>query len=346
MFFIRADANEQIGMGHIMRCLTIAGAAKKSGIRTVFLLADETAVGVLEEQGQEYCVLHIDFRSMEAETEEDGKLWSILQENRTCVPVLLLDSYHITPEYLERIRKSFPEIKTVLMEDYGKTLCTADTIINYNIYGEDFKEYYKDFCRYMLLGCKYMPLRGEFTKQPYAIREKVKNVLLTTGGSDSLQIAPALAKSLALEKEFCFHVVCGRFSESLPILKEISSENENIKIYTDVKAMWELMAECDVAISAAGTTLYELCAIGLPTICFSFAENQRLPAQSFEKRTPMLYAGDYGEGKDSFVRQVKKEFGELTKKSMEQRREISKELRSLVDGRGAERIVAELFKGR
>lgn len=346
MLFIRTDANRHIGMGHAMRCLTIAKAAKRIGIPTVFLTADEKAAAFFLEQEQECVVLHTDYRYMESETVAEGVLWEVLTKDKSVSPRLLIDSYQVTPEYTRKIKSSFPHMQLVLMEDFGKTDCTADTIINYNIYGEDCAGHYKGVCRHMLLGCSYMPLREEFARQPYKTGKKVKNVLLTTGGGDSLHIAPTLVKELAVKKEFCFHVVCGMFSDSLPTLEKLAAENKNIKVYTEVKAMWELMAKCDAAISAAGTTLYELCAAGVPAVCFSFASNQILPAQSFAKYTPMLYAGDFREGKEYFVRRVETCLKELAQKPSEQRKEISRECKRLVDGKGAERIITELFKDR
>ena len=45
--FIRADANSQIASGHIMRCLTIAGALRRKDHQVTFLISDsdsETAL--------------------------------------------------------------------------------------------------------------------------------------------------------------------------------------------------------------------------------------------------------------------------------------------------------------
>ena len=50
MFYIRADGNEKIGMGHIMRCLTVADALRKQGEEVLFLTADEKPVKFIEER--------------------------------------------------------------------------------------------------------------------------------------------------------------------------------------------------------------------------------------------------------------------------------------------------------
>ena len=281
------------------------------------------------------------------------------------------------------------------MEDYGNVPFQADILINYNIYGTDFS--YENNAPKTLLGCAYMPLRQEFAKQPYAVREQAEHILITTGGSDSYRIAEKLVKMLtgpeavrtkAPEDKVLpnhalhLHVVCGKFSESLQALRKLEEEfaeaeksfaeprkpftelqkrfagqkpqdkeheeaaessRKRLTVYTDVKNMWELMAKCDVAISAAGTTLYELCAVGVPTVCFSFAENQILPGEAFEKYTPVVYAGDYEKNQTELFTKIAEQVTRFREMSQAERTAVSEKMRKIVDGKGAERIVAELW---
>lgn len=340
--FIRADANKKIGLGHVMRCLTIAEAAEKNGIKTVFLLADDGAETLLKERGQAYRILHTDFADMEGELPSLfevilSDLLDEIDEN-----IFLLDSYQITEAYVESLKEwlSRQNIRLALMEDYGSIPYEVDTIINYNIYGVDFS--YEKNASKALLGCKYMPLRPVFIGQNYEVRERVQHVLVTTGGSDSYKIAVELVRQLSQKQELFIHVVCGRFSDSREELLQMEQQKENIKVHIDVKEMWKLMAECDMAVSAAGTTLYELCAIGVPTICFSFADNQILPGNAFAKYTPMYYAGDYEKDKEAMFRTILEKTKALCMMSQKERAKISKQLKEVVDGKGAERIITEI----
>jgi len=403
--WIRADANKQIGMGHMMRCLTIAEAAGRAGIRTLFFTADEEAAPLLRERGQEYRILHTDFADMESELprlflemeeawqsrtetaaerrQETGEQPDAGQKQETREQpdagqqpeiVLLADSYRITESYLRRLKQklSGENSRLAILEDYGNVPFQADILINYNIYGTDFS--YENNAPKALLGCGYMPLRQEFTKQSYEVREQVTHVLLTTGGSDTYRIAEKLVKMLLFPEEvktegepetkLHLHVVCGKFSESLQDLRKLEEECEGeekrltkpegqdkecensrkrLTVYTDVKKMWELMARCDLALSAAGTTLYELCAVGVPTICFSFADNQILPGMAFEEHTPVVYAGDYEKNKTEMFAEVVKQVTRFRGMSREKRAAISENMRKIVDGKGAERIIEELW---
>ncbi len=67
MIWIRADANQEVGSGHVMRCLSIAEALRRQGQQVCFLTADERAAGLLEARGMEFKALHSDYRCMEGE---------------------------------------------------------------------------------------------------------------------------------------------------------------------------------------------------------------------------------------------------------------------------------------
>ena len=67
--YIRADMNEIIATGHIMRCLSIADAAREMGKETEFITADEKPVDILQKRGYEPVILHTDWQRMEDELE-------------------------------------------------------------------------------------------------------------------------------------------------------------------------------------------------------------------------------------------------------------------------------------
>ena len=67
MIWIRADANREIGTGHIMRCISIAHALEQCGQQVCFIIADGSGAPILENGGQEYRILDSDYRHMEDE---------------------------------------------------------------------------------------------------------------------------------------------------------------------------------------------------------------------------------------------------------------------------------------
>lgn len=366
MVVIRADANSKIGMGHVMRCLSVADALLKRGEEVLFVTADDTPVPLLTKKGIPYRVLHTDYADMEAELPE---LWEVLRElpqgaespDATLAQKntsILVDSYYVTEKYLAALKK---RITTIYMDDIYAFSYPVDMLINYNIYGEEMG-YEKDAAfadTKLLLGANYVPLREEFSAGAgYAQSRKELSlgaanvtpaeeggILITTGGSDSFNLAGQLfmeAMKYDALKEKEYHVVSGSLNPHIGELQALAQKHENIHIHCNVTNMAELMAESEVALSAGGSTLYELCAVGVPVIAFSFAENQERLVQTFVKRGIAQYGGNYRTDGNKMIQNtiagLEKLCGDEALKTEYRRKALQ-----LVDGRGAERIAEALL---
>lgn len=366
MVVIRADANSKIGMGHVMRCLSVADALLKRGEEVLFVTADDTPVPLLTKKGIPYCVLHTDYADMEAELPE---LWEVLRElpqgaespDATLAQKntsILVDSYYVTEKYLAALKK---RITTIYMDDIYAFSYPVDMLINYNIYGEEMG-YEKDAAfadTKLLLGANYVPLREEFSAGAGYVQSRKElslgaanvppaeegGILITTGGSDSFNLAGQLlmeAMKYDALKEKKYHVVSGSLNPHIGELQALAQKHENIHIHCNVTNMAELMAESEVALSAGGSTLYELCAMGVPVIAFSFAENQERLVQTFVKRGIAQYGGNYRTDGNKMIQNtiagLQKLCGDEALKTEYRRKALQ-----LVDGRGAERIAEALL---
>lgn len=381
MVVIRADANSKIGMGHVMRCLSVADALVKRGEEVLFVTADDMPVPLLTKKGIPYRVLHTDYADMEAEL---PKLWNALSElpqgpgvpeatlpqmpsqraesSEEALPqrnaAILVDSYYVTEKYLAALKK---RITTIYMDDIYAFSYPVDMLINYNIYGEEMG-YEKDAAfadTKLLLGANYVPLREEFLAGAgYVQSRKVLSlgaanvppaadggILITTGGSDSFNLAGQLlmeAMKYDALKEKEYHVVSGSLNPHIGELQALAQKHENIHIHCNVTNMAELMAESEVALSAGGSTLYELCAMGVPVIAFSFAENQERLVQTFVKRGIAQYGGNYRTDGNKMIQNTIAGLETLLEDE-NLRTEYRKKARTLVDGKGAGRIAEAIL---
>lgn len=338
VILIRADGNENLGMGHLMRCMSIATALEKRNAKCIFIVAQEQAGTYVKEKGFVCEVLNTDYRHMEAELPLLEAL--AMKYLPKC---WLVDSYQITQEYLTGLRKTAP---VFYMDDTGENIYEADGLINYNIYGQDLG--YEAKCpagMKLLLGAGYAPVKREFLSIEYLIRDKVRNVLITMGGSDKLNIAGALCQCLldSLPEEICITVICGRFNSHLEELNQLQSKESRIRILVDVPDMWNRMQETDIAVSAAGSTMYELSAMGVPTVCCYYVENQKRIAEGFASMIGMTNAGDYSQYPDETLSIITEVVCKLAD-SEEERERLSSCMKQIVDGQGAERIAKELCK--
>lgn len=343
MFFIRADGNEKIAMGHVMRCLTIAEALKRLGEEVLFITADEKPVGIIKERGFAVRVLHGRYDDMEAELPQ---ITEVLAEcGGTGDAKILVDSYYVTPYYLERLRLS---AKVILMDDEKKMIYPCDGLVNYNIFGKTLG-YEKDYPAgtRLFLGCSYMPLRKQFQSCGYEVRDEVRDILFTTGGGDSLHAALHMAGRLLRTGKAdgegpLWHVVCGPYHPDTGALEKLAAEHALLRVHKNVTCMSELMRECDIAVSAAGSTLYELCSMGVPTVGFYFVENQRRNMETFAWLTPVKNAGDFSEAPERVLDLIEREVEVLCREKT-LREEISRTIKTIVDGAGAERLAGEML---
>lgn len=338
MFIIRADGNGKIGMGHVMRCMSVAYELKKAGENPIFFTACEESKNTIEKNGFDVHLLPTVYSEMETEIPYISELLKVLNNNETSV--ILLDSYFITPEYVMRLRE-FARI--ALIEDLGVSM-PVDLIINYNMYAGRLKyEPASGIRQRVLLGTDYMPLRQEFSDDlSYELRPQVKNVMLTTGGSDPLFASGAFLNAfLEKEKNIKLHVVSGPYNTFADRLKKIYAENEQVVIHENVVSMKKLMKACDIVVSAAGSTVYEVCALGVPLIAFHFAENQRLIDETLPVLLPVKSAGDFAKNPEYTAKCAAEILTEyINDKKL--REQLYENERKMVDGRGAKRIAAAL----
>lgn len=339
MLYIRADGNTQVGMGHIMRCLSIAEAAVALGAayEPVFLVADEGCCGMIEERGFRVIVLHTDYKNMMSEL---PLLQKLLEQKRD---ILLVDSYQADTAYFEAVSKL---ACTVCLEDMGEPY-PVDLLINYNLYAPGLKEQYRIHGKPLntLLGAMYMPLRSVFQiDMDYPIKDKVTDVMITTGGSDPYFAAGAFADAfLVAERDITWHIVSGPFNAFANQLKETYGKRDNVVIYEGLKDLKALMKRCDVVLTATGSTVYEVSALGVPMIAFYFAENQRQGAEALAKLTDIVNAGCFCDDRDSVIDKAV----EALKKCVHDKKYrmlLYKQERQLIDGKGAGRIASEIFR--
>lgn len=340
MIWIRADANEKIGTGHLMRCISIARALKQCGQRVCFITADDSGVPILENRGQEYRILHSDYRNMEDELPGLQRLFS-----EDMPEFFLADSYFVTRRYLREIRQNVP---VGILDDMARADLPADLLINYNIFA-DASLYGADAaCDGYLLGTDYAPLRSEFEGTDYLVREKAETVLITTGGSDQYNLAGRLLKKALADPHAAalrYLVVSGAYNMHLQELKELEDANEKVRVCCNVSNMSQLMRESDIAVSAGGSTMYELSAVGVPVICFSFVENQERIVKGFVEKNLTCFGGDYLKQGEAMLDEVVGNINRLAA-NFHLRRSFSARLRQVVDGRGAMRIAEKLCEAR
>lgn len=343
MYIIRADGNAGIGAGHLMRCLTIADAlaeqvGDKKKIR--FVCADEQSAGLAEAAGYEVSVLGTDYRDMESELSCwegvcacDGRMPE--KEEHT----ILVDSYYVTDAYLEQL-KAYGRV--YLMDDMQEHAYPVDGVINYNAFADEdvYRCLYKNTKTKCFVGSAYVPIRPQFLHREYDVADAVKNVLITTGGGDVDNIAGTILQTIYREN-IDFHIVTGRYNPHLTTLRELENSMQGVHIYHDVSDMAGLMQKCDIAVTAGGTTIYELASVGVPFLCFSYAKNQEALTEYIGKKEIAGFLGAYHLHKEVVLENLRQLFARFCD-DYDLRKVCSQKEREMIDGKGAGRLAEKM----
>ncbi len=356
MVLIRADANIAVGMGHVMRCLSIADAFSNLGHDVCFILADDEVSFLIQERGYERIVLHSDYQSMESELQ----YWPSLEG----ADYIIVDSYYVTASYLRSLREKTRCVggKLVYIDDVCQFPYPVDILVDYNVYAAPatYEELYRGLEKpQFILGPAYAPLRSMFRGIPKRTQpESVHNILVSTGGSDELHLARSTIRYLLQSHldERRYHFLLGAMNTDKEEIKQFSADKDYLVLHENVSDMKSLIVGMDLVVSAAGSTLYEICACGVPLITYSIADNQILGAESFERLGLGINVGDLRNpntidpelvisGKlDESAAEWLMKAGEKLAEDYIKRIEMGSRMQSIVDGFGADRMIQAIMQ--
>ena len=334
---IRADGNERIGSGHIMRTKSIANELKGLGAKVLYALADERGKRLINNEFQSV-VLSSNYECLD---DEINTLSSVIKEQE--IKLILLDSYFVTPKYFKELKKL---AKVAYIDDLDAFAYECEALINYGAFFD--KNEYKarqNLAKKHFLGSEFAPLRAEFgSTQKSSKNTQKKQVLLTTGNTDLLGIMPRLLEAFLNDeslKNLEFLAISGAFNEHENKLLALSAKHKNIKVLKSPENMAQIMAEADFVLSAGGSTLYELASLAKAVICFSIAANQN-NIKSWAEAGAMLYAGDAKADSHSVVaRSVNMLKSLLNDENLA--KTLGQKAHFFVDGKGAIRLAKELL---
>lgn len=308
--YIYTNGGKNIGMGHIIRTLTLGKKIREKGFVKYFSsYVDQCKEGVERIKRDEFEVI-------------DAK--NIERLDKDCV--LIVDNYDITKEQLSDLRK---KVKLLCYIDDNNHLeyYDVDLLINQNVHGVDLN--YNLINSSILAGGKYALLRDEFLNQkPIKINKDVKEILVTVGGSDNSNLTNRILREIKYFNSKINVVIGSAFAYKDELIEEYR-DYQNIVFHFNPK-MSELMARCDLAISACGSTLYELSYLGIPTIGLIIVDNQRLLGQYMDRNNLIKLSS------------VDNLYSDLKSITYEDRTNFSNKMKGLIDGKGVNRIIDEI----
>ena len=189
-----------------------------------------------------------------------------------------------------------------------------------------------------------MILRRAFTTAERGSREFDRNtgrVLVTLGGGHTHGLAAMVLRGLdaAGRRDLEVTMVAGGASEELNELRHLIGElTIPVEVRGHVDDMPALMARSDLALSAGGSTCWELAFMGVPGLTITRAEHQRRITDALAAAGILTSLGDAGAVETEQIA------GAVTAllDAPDRRAEMSRRGRALIDGHGAARVVGEI----
>jgi len=322
---IVTEGGKKIGLGHIARCMSLYQAFKKEGIRPSFVVnGDKTAGNVLA--GHDYIVFNW--------LRDKRRLFNIAKDS----DIAVIDSYLADAGIYKEVAGL---AKTaVYLDDNMRIDYPRGIVVNGTVFAKLMRCPKSDGVEY-LLGSRYIPLRKEFWDVPAKpIRADIKSIIVTFGGTDGKNMTPKILSFLnSRYPEIIKNVIVGAGFKNNKEIERLKDEKVNLIYRPDAKAMRATMLKSDIAVSAAGQTLYELARIGVPTIAVCVADNQERSLAAWRKTGFIEYAGWHNER--TITSSILKNIVKLL--PLKKRRKMNEVGRRLVDGKGAQRIVEKIL---
>lgn len=314
-----------MGTGHVMRCLTLARALQQSGHEPI-LLINQHGISWLNEEIIRSRIFTATAPAQSLNSEE------ILQLNPD---IVVVDSYWIDPAEISQLNANVPVVAIVDGETRG---IDCSLFIDQNLGAEQL--WAGQYEGSVLAGSNYVLVREEITQLPPRqggnYLGSTPNVLIFAGGTDATGVIPEILTAVdQVDEEFSMTVISGDRSlhEGLKLVHPASY----ISATTEFDS---LLGRADIVIGAAGTSSWEVCTLGIPSIFLAVVENQLQVISAIDK----AHCGEsinLVSGRNLLSSQLQNKLTALLT-SQELRSEFSRNCEQHFDGLGTSRVIEAL----
>lgn len=269
----RCDASPRIGAGHVMRCLTLANALAETGWTCAFASRAPTAHTVPALSEAPHDLLELD---------GDAGAGALAARWSGGCDLLIVDHYQLDSVFETACRPWARRIMAI--DDIADRPHHCDILLDQNLgrRAGDYDGLVPDPCR-RLAGARYALLRPQFAAaRRSALRRREigdvpRRILVSLGATDPDNVTAAVLHSLGdagIRAEI--DLVLGRAAPHLDAVRALALDIPGrVTVHAGVDDMATLMNEADIAVGAAGSSSWERCCLGLPTVLLVIADNQR-----------------------------------------------------------------------
>jgi len=326
----RADADGDIGSGHVMRCLALAQHASDVAMRPILLTTtpDGPAVEAWRAEGYEV-------RSQPPGTTvasiADAAATSACARG-VAADWIVLDGYRFDAAFQARLAE---ERRLLMFDDVGDAEVATHVLVNQNPGAEEWARYRAPAGCRQLLGSGFAVLRRDLRKLQRQTPKTPPHLLITFGGADRENLALRVMERLdGCAEEFCAVAICSAGEGGLADARAFARGHGDRFRVVAPGPIHDLLAEADMVICAGGTTSLECAALGIPSVLVVTADNQRRGAMSMASAGAAHLAGEGQQAIDKVALLAKRLLDDAA-----ERAEFSRAGQRLVSRDGVTRVV-------
>ena len=338
-FLFRVDAGPGVGLGHLSRCVALADALAARGAPSVFLVPSDGAASTRSLAARHRVDVPV---SSERGGSADLQDTIAAARRHGCLNVVV-DSYAVDARYLGRLREA--GLFVTFIDDLAREAVPAHVVVNGGAQASQLLYQSSTHDTRFLLGPEYVLLRSESVSQMAVARERVEQVLITVGGDDPLGATSALIDLLdTAPGDFAVVATVGPLSARREEVEAAAARSHRAVTTVDASTgLGQFIARADLVVSAAGQTLYELAACGMPTIAIELFDNQAGSLAALASAGVVRSAGRWSDV--GFASRLLDQLAQLISEPQARARLRLAGTR-LVDRRGADRVAAVLCQAR
>jgi UDP-2,4-diacetamido-2,4,6-trideoxy-beta-L-altropyranose hydrolase len=362
----RTDASVRIGIGHVVRCLTLADELSRLGGKCHFLSRELSGNLAEKIQARGYPVMLMPVDEpigsgpaksadrdvpphaswLEGEWEDDA-----VQTCRLAAAIdadwVVVDHYSLDARWERIVRGRKARIAAV--DDLADRAHEIDLLIdpNYGHVKDDYRDLLTPGTR-ALCGSAFALLRPEFAatrarSMNARLGRAPRTVLVFMGGADAQYVTLKILHALRLVRlppGARILVVMGKNAPALEQVKNFIAQSDlALELLVDVPDMAMLMEGSDIAVGAAGTSAWERCCVGLPSVVLKCAANQATVVEALSSTGAAIAINDASA--ENIAGSVQQLLDDATL-----RRRLAEVGISLIDGLGVRRVALAMFIGQ
>ena len=345
-FVIRCDGSASLGMGHVVRSLSLATALRDARAQVKFAVADlgGLAQRLVGDSGFELVTTSRPAdRDMRRSLRPDD-LGVLVETAKTWNACVVIDHYGADANYFREVAGT--GLRLGVIDDLAdRDLSAAEWLLNQNPGAIQLSYRTKPACR-KLLGLNYTLMRPQFRCQRERLEREFhvrdNRVLITLGGGETQAMVAAVLSGLSrVTRQLQIRCVLGGDSgQTMEVETTAARSVHTIEVQRNVENMAELMAWCDVSVNASGSTCWELCCLGVPMVTMVLSADQAANAAEVDRLGLGINVGEFA-GAETAGRIA--QCIEQLLADPQGRRETSSRAKSMVDCRGAERAAESLI---